>query len=207
MKVKKWKVKVKSLSCVQLLVTPWTAAYQAPSSMKVHTWMQFLILSRLNIPFGFWYRCSVPSPKKYCSTKWAAQSKWTHKQAGMKGQGWYHPSPMASLCSCLPAPHTITAQTTFLSSVLPLYIETFLRMIFHHLTNKKQNPSVSQSRSSIWSQVNVERLILNLFIHKHKETLFPFVVMPRCDHKSGQDGKDETSFFWDKFWSHFCEKS
>ena len=26
----KWKVKVKSLSCVQLLATPWTAAYQAP---------------------------------------------------------------------------------------------------------------------------------------------------------------------------------
>ena len=29
----KWKVKVKSLSCVQLLVTPWTAAYQARLSM------------------------------------------------------------------------------------------------------------------------------------------------------------------------------
>ena len=29
----KWKVKVKSLSRVWLLVTPWTAAYQAPSSM------------------------------------------------------------------------------------------------------------------------------------------------------------------------------
>ena len=29
----KWKVKVKSLSCVQLLATPWTADYQAPSSM------------------------------------------------------------------------------------------------------------------------------------------------------------------------------
>ena len=29
----KWKVKVKSLSCVQLLATPWTAAYQAPLSM------------------------------------------------------------------------------------------------------------------------------------------------------------------------------
>ena len=27
------KVKVKSLSCVQLLATPWTAAYQAPPSM------------------------------------------------------------------------------------------------------------------------------------------------------------------------------
>ena len=29
----KWKVKVKSFSCVQLLATPWTAAYQAPPSM------------------------------------------------------------------------------------------------------------------------------------------------------------------------------
>ena len=29
----KWKVKVKSLSRVQLLGTPWTAAYQAPPSM------------------------------------------------------------------------------------------------------------------------------------------------------------------------------
>ena len=29
----KWKVKVKSLSCVRLGATPWTAAYQAPPSM------------------------------------------------------------------------------------------------------------------------------------------------------------------------------
>ena len=29
----KWKVKVKSLSCVLLLATSWTAAYQAPPSM------------------------------------------------------------------------------------------------------------------------------------------------------------------------------
>ena len=29
----KWKVKVKSLSCIRLVVTPWTAAYQAPPSM------------------------------------------------------------------------------------------------------------------------------------------------------------------------------
>ena len=29
----KWKVKVKSLSHLQLLVTPWTAAYQAPPTM------------------------------------------------------------------------------------------------------------------------------------------------------------------------------
>ena len=30
---RKWKVKVKSLSCVRLLATPWTAAHQAPPSM------------------------------------------------------------------------------------------------------------------------------------------------------------------------------
>ena len=29
----KWNVKVKSLSCVRLLATPWTAAYRAPPSM------------------------------------------------------------------------------------------------------------------------------------------------------------------------------
>ena len=29
----KWKVKVKSLSCVQLFATPWTAAHQVPPSM------------------------------------------------------------------------------------------------------------------------------------------------------------------------------
>ena len=29
----KWEVKVESLSCVRLLATPWTAAYQAPLSM------------------------------------------------------------------------------------------------------------------------------------------------------------------------------
>ena len=29
----KWKAKVKSLSCIRLFATPWTAAYQAPPSM------------------------------------------------------------------------------------------------------------------------------------------------------------------------------
>ena len=32
----KWKVKVKSLSRVQFLATPWTAAYQAPPSMEFY---------------------------------------------------------------------------------------------------------------------------------------------------------------------------
>ena len=47
----KWKVKVKSLSCVRLFGTPWTAAYQAP------------------LPMGFsrqeyWSGLPLPSPKE-----------------------------------------------------------------------------------------------------------------------------------------------
>ena len=47
----KWKVKVKSLSCIRLLGTPWTAAYQAPPSMG---------FSRQE----YWSGMSSPSPIK-----------------------------------------------------------------------------------------------------------------------------------------------
>ena len=47
----KWKVKVKSLSRVWLVVTPWTAAYQAPPSMR---------FSRQ----GYWNGVPLPSPPK-----------------------------------------------------------------------------------------------------------------------------------------------
>ena len=47
----KVKVKVKSLRCAGLLATPWTAAYQAPSSMG---------FSRQE----YWSRVPLPSPKE-----------------------------------------------------------------------------------------------------------------------------------------------
>ena len=47
-----WKVKVKSLSRVQLLATPWTAAYQAPPSMG---------FSRQE----YWSRVPLPSRESY----------------------------------------------------------------------------------------------------------------------------------------------
>ena len=50
----KWKVKVKSLSRVRLLVTPWTAAHQAPPSMG---------FSRKEC----WSGVPVPSPMVRCS--------------------------------------------------------------------------------------------------------------------------------------------
>ena len=48
----KWKVKVKSLSHARLLATPWTAAYQAPSSMG---------FSRQE----HWIGVPLPSPDKH----------------------------------------------------------------------------------------------------------------------------------------------
>ena len=45
----KWKVKVKSLSSVRLLATPWTAAYQAPPSMGF-SWQEY------------WSGLPLPSP-------------------------------------------------------------------------------------------------------------------------------------------------
>ena len=52
----KWKVKVKSLSRVQLLATPWTAAYQAPPSMGS---------SRKE----YWSGVPLPSPKSSIKNK------------------------------------------------------------------------------------------------------------------------------------------
>ena len=58
----KWKVKVKSLSCVQLLVTPWTAAYQTPPSMGlsrqeywsgVHCLLCRFNVSPIKLPMAF----------------------------------------------------------------------------------------------------------------------------------------------------------
>jgi len=51
----KWKVKVKSLSCVPLLVTPWTAAYQAPPPMG---------FSRQE----YWSGVPLPSPMAHTTT-------------------------------------------------------------------------------------------------------------------------------------------
>ena len=53
----KWKVNVKSLSRVQLLATPWTAAYQAPPSMgfsrRVLEWVAIALrLHGLYIPWN-----------------------------------------------------------------------------------------------------------------------------------------------------------
>ena len=64
----KWKVKVKSLSHVQLLATPWTAAYQAPPSMG---------FSKQE----YWSGVPLPSPKEsiaFTKTKKAHDTPYTY---------------------------------------------------------------------------------------------------------------------------------
>ena len=80
----KWKVKVKSLSCVQLSATPWTAAYQAPPSMgfsRQEYWSGVPLPSPLVITynsvflvlFGGKYRlntCLILTEMKWCVVLW-----------------------------------------------------------------------------------------------------------------------------------------
>ena len=70
----KWKVKVKSVSCVRLLATPWTAAYQAPPSMG---------FSRQK----YWSGVPLSSPKVSiccCCCCWVSSvvsdSAWPHRR-------------------------------------------------------------------------------------------------------------------------------
>ena len=60
----KWKEKVKWLSCVRLLATPWTAAYQAPLSMG---------FSRQE----YWSGVPLPSPLG-CYNVWLLQTFFVH---------------------------------------------------------------------------------------------------------------------------------
>ena len=66
----KWKVKVKSLSCVRLLGTPWTEAYQAPPSMgfpRQEYW------SGVPLP-----RLPCPSPTPGARSNSYPSSRWYH---------------------------------------------------------------------------------------------------------------------------------
>ena len=69
----KWKVKVKALSRVRLLVTPWTAAYQAPPSI------------------GFYrqeYWSGVPLPSPICTTAKAIKYPGINLTKSVKLSHW-----------------------------------------------------------------------------------------------------------------------
>ena len=65
----KWKVKVKTLSCVWLLATPWTAAHQAPPSMgfsRQESWSGVPLLSLTRIQSSS-LNNSSPTEVQLCS--------------------------------------------------------------------------------------------------------------------------------------------
>ena len=65
----KWKVKVKSLSHVWLLATPWTAAYQAPPSMGLSR-QEYWSGVPSSSPFMTPYHWSTNSTRLRSSTVW-----------------------------------------------------------------------------------------------------------------------------------------
>ena len=78
---RKWKVKVKSLSRVWLLATPWTAAYQAPPSMG---------FSRRK------YWSGVPLPSPCCDSwgrrvrhDWATEPNWLKSNNAIGSRLWF----------------------------------------------------------------------------------------------------------------------
>ena len=87
----KWKVKVKLLSHVQLLVTPWTAAYQAPLSMG---------FSRQE----YWNGLPLPSP----SVQLTASLKNTNPQLAKD----------CCLCLSLEAPHYLATPVPLTNVIL-----------------------------------------------------------------------------------------
>ena len=87
----KWKVKVKSLSCVLLLATPWTAAHQAPPSLgfsrqeywrgvpwpSMHWVSKWLILHHLNLTDSWVWTVS----NKNFNSEWEmSQALWIKRQ-------------------------------------------------------------------------------------------------------------------------------
>ena len=90
----KWKVKVKSFSRVRLLVTPWTAAYQAPPSMQFsrqeywsgvlspspHLMLLFHILSLWTCSFmigdSSGFKSFLHKHFKYCSIHLSLKQTW-----------------------------------------------------------------------------------------------------------------------------------
>ena len=84
---RKWKVKVKSLSRVRLLVTPWTAAYQAPPSMG---------FSRQE----YWSGLSFPSPGDLPSLGIEPRSP-TLQAENLPTELWGKPSVYVCVCVCV----------------------------------------------------------------------------------------------------------
>ena len=113
----KWKVKVKLLSHVQPLVTPWTAAYQAPPSMG---FFQARILEWGVISFFRGSSWSV-SPALAYSLPWAAREPRGNSRQDLKIR-------VCSVSPCFCRAHQTSTHQTF--AFLPPYELLFFPLEF-----------------------------------------------------------------------------
>ena len=96
----KWKVKVKSLSCVRSSVTPWTAAFQAPPSMGFSRQEYWSGVPLPSLPITHLYLNSLASIASWmCSADAGYKVKWaqpyplfltlpSHKDTWSNSQLW-----------------------------------------------------------------------------------------------------------------------
>ena len=128
----KWKVKVKSLSRVQLLVTPWTAAYQAPRSMgfsRQEYWSglplpslisfsrRYIILYNIYIYFRLF---SFISSVQSFSRVWLFVTPWSAaRQASLSITNSRSLPKLMSIESVMPSNHLILCHPLLLPSIFP----------------------------------------------------------------------------------------
>ena len=147
----KWKVKVKSLSRVQLLVTPWTAAHQVPPSMG---------FSRQE----YWSGVPLPSPTKYSNTSLTQTQKKVQTllsdSQGPNGMTWTWSSVLGSLiCASVRLNYTLSQShmTCFcLCSSYFLDYPSIWNMLSDIFTNLE--PRVSKGLRRGWKAQELERI-------------------------------------------------
>ena len=89
----KWKVKVKLLSCVRLLATPWTVAHQAPPSMGFSIKPASILISKL------WTRSIQMLEKCQINpTKVAWINRWTNNE--ISPSTWVQPKAREGFWVC-----------------------------------------------------------------------------------------------------------
>ena len=124
----KWKVKVKSLSRVRLLATPWTAAHQAPSSTgfsKQEYWS--------GVPYSLMTRVYVGGchPLVTCLVISQALAVLKEETAGLKLRGWG--KRLKYVPSALSAKQHLTKRTTRMSHIshtqFPLSATSYISVV------------------------------------------------------------------------------
>ena len=137
----KWKVKVKSLSHIWLLATPWTAAYQAPLSMgftRQKYWSGLpLVLKVKNLPTNTgdtrdvaWFLGWAEMANHSSIFAWRMdRATWKSTvHVGAKSQTWMKWLSRHT-CTCITESHCCTTETTTTLLITPRQNKKFKKSL------------------------------------------------------------------------------